>query len=255
MREASRCPCSAASELRHPGLQHRPALPGQREPTGEGRQSRSVIPDPSWTHGTAVPPAEPVRYQRCIPVPNASHSGPAHADDDGVPGDHLASMTIPGDFAPGESTPADLITVAPAPHQPEYRDTLLDRHQQRSQENNILSSQRDQNPKWKIPLPSKGWDDRQPKSQVKNQTNSWANPPSAPIQMAILGSPPFIRDRRGRRPRPARRQPQRPQNGRSRNPRHRQHWPSDRKASIGTTVYTATTGGSTQKRATDTASR
>ena len=36
-----------------------------------------------------------------------------HADDDGVPGDHLASMIMPGDFAPGESTPADLITVAP----------------------------------------------------------------------------------------------------------------------------------------------
>ena len=36
-----------------------------------------------------------------------------HADDDGVPGDHLASMIMPGDFAPGESTPAALITVAP----------------------------------------------------------------------------------------------------------------------------------------------
>ena len=36
-----------------------------------------------------------------------------HADDDGVPGDHLASMIMPGDFAPGELTPADLITVAP----------------------------------------------------------------------------------------------------------------------------------------------
>ena len=36
-----------------------------------------------------------------------------HADDNGAPGDHLASMTMPGDFAPGESTKADLITVAP----------------------------------------------------------------------------------------------------------------------------------------------
>ena len=36
-----------------------------------------------------------------------------HADDDGTPGDHLASMIMPGDFAPGELTPADLITVAP----------------------------------------------------------------------------------------------------------------------------------------------
>ena len=36
-----------------------------------------------------------------------------HTDDDGAPGNHLASMIMPGDFAPGELTPADLITVAP----------------------------------------------------------------------------------------------------------------------------------------------
>ena len=41
------------------------------------RQTRSVIHDTSWTPGTAVPPAQSP-YQRCIPVPNASHSRPAH---------------------------------------------------------------------------------------------------------------------------------------------------------------------------------
>ena len=41
-----------------------------------------------------------------------------HADDNGAPGDHLASFTTPGDFAPGSTVKADFIAVAP-------RDTLL----------------------------------------------------------------------------------------------------------------------------------
>ena len=55
-----------------------------------------------------------------------------HTDDDGAPGDHLASMIMPGDFAPGELTPADLHHGGSQAHQPEPRDTLLDRHQQRT---------------------------------------------------------------------------------------------------------------------------
>ena len=41
-----------------------------------------------------------------------------HADHNGTPGSHLASLTTPGDFAPGLSVKADFIAVAP-------RDTLL----------------------------------------------------------------------------------------------------------------------------------
>ena len=36
-----------------------------------------------------------------------------HADDNGVPGDHLASMTMPGNFAPGDTVVADLTVSAP----------------------------------------------------------------------------------------------------------------------------------------------
>ena len=50
---------------------------------------------------------------------NASSQHPTHAmidlhaDDNGVPGDHLASMTMPGDFAPGDTVIADLTVSAP----------------------------------------------------------------------------------------------------------------------------------------------
>ena len=36
-----------------------------------------------------------------------------HADHNGTPGSHLASLTTPGDFAPGLSVKADFIAVAP----------------------------------------------------------------------------------------------------------------------------------------------
>ena len=50
---------------------------------------------------------------------NASSQHPTHAmidlhaDDNGVPGDHLASMTMPGNFAPGDTVVADLTVSAP----------------------------------------------------------------------------------------------------------------------------------------------
>ena len=50
---------------------------------------------------------------------NASSQHPTHAmidlhaDDDGAPGDHLASMIMPGDFAPGDTVIADLTVSAP----------------------------------------------------------------------------------------------------------------------------------------------
>ena len=50
---------------------------------------------------------------------NASSQHPTHAmidlhaDDNGVPGDHLASMIMPGDFAPGDTVIADLTVSAP----------------------------------------------------------------------------------------------------------------------------------------------
>ena len=112
-----------------------------------------------------------------------------HADNNGAPGDHLASMTMPGDFAPGESTPADLITVAP-------RHTNLNSG---TRYWIVISNEQEFNPlfvsvtraKVEDPTSLHGW-------QIDNQKaragpdNSWLLV-AAPIQMAILGSPPFIR--------------------------------------------------------------
>ena len=112
-----------------------------------------------------------------------------HADNNGAPGDHLASMTMPGDFAPGESTPADLITVAP-------RHTNLNSG---TRYWIVISNEQEFNPlfvsvtraKVEDPTSLHGW-------QIDNQKaragpdNSWLLV-AAPIQMAILGSAPFIR--------------------------------------------------------------
>ena len=132
-----------------------------------------------------------------------------HADNNGAPGDHLASMTMPGDFAPGESTPADLITVAP-------RHTNLNSG---TRYWIVISNEQEFNPlfvsvtraKVEDPTSLHGW-------QIDNQKaragpdNSWLLV-AAPIQMAILGSPPFIRTDEADGPDLPRRRSQRPPDG------------------------------------------
>ena len=146
-----------------------------------------------------------------------------HTDDDGAPGDHLASMIMPGDFAPGELTPADLITVAPRHTNlnPGTRYWIVITNEQ---EFNVLRISVTRS-KAQDPTSLDGWEVDNQKARAQSD-NSWRLL-AAPIQMAILGSAPVHQDRRVRRPRPAGRRVQRPQNGRSRNPRHRQHWSPD----------------------------
>ena len=124
-----------------------------------------------------------------------------HTDNDGSPGDHLASMIMPGDFAPGELTPADLITVAPRhtnlnpgtrywiviSNEQEFNALRISVTRSKAQDSTSLD----------------GWEIDNQKARAQPD-NSWGIL-AAPIQMAILGSRPVHQDRRGRRPRPARR--------------------------------------------------
>ena len=112
-----------------------------------------------------------------------------HTDNDGAPGDHLASMIMPGDFAPGEFTPADLITVAPRhtnlnpgtrywiviSNEQEFNALRISVTRSKAQDSTSLD----------------GWEIDNQKARARPD-NSWALL-AAPIQMAILGSPPFIR--------------------------------------------------------------
>ena len=112
-----------------------------------------------------------------------------HADDDGAPGDHLASMIMPGDFAPGESTPADLITVAPGHTNlnPGTRYWIVITNEQ--DDNLLYISVTESNAQDSTSLD--GW-------QIDNQRarsrpdKSWAIL-RGPLQMEVLGSAPFIR--------------------------------------------------------------
>ena len=112
-----------------------------------------------------------------------------HADDDGAPGDHLASMIMPGDFAPGELTPADLITVAPRHTNlnPGTRYWIVITNEQ---EFNALSISVTGS-KAQDSTSLDGWEIDNQKARARPD-NSWGLL-AAPIQMAILGSPPFIR--------------------------------------------------------------
>ena len=112
-----------------------------------------------------------------------------HTDNDGAPGDHLASMIMPGDFAPGEFTPANLITVAPRhtnlnpgtrywiviSNEQEFNALRISVTRSKAQDSTSLD----------------GWEIDNQKARAR-QDNSWGLI-AAPIQMAILGSPPFIR--------------------------------------------------------------
>ena len=125
---------------------------------------------------------------------NASSQHPTHAmidlhaDDNGVPGDHLASMTMPGDFAPGDTVIADLTVSAP-------KNTNLNpgtRHWF------VFSNGQLNNPLYLRVTESKaqdstslnGWTigDRRAKKEADQPWSSVA----FPIQMELLGTP-FIR--------------------------------------------------------------
>ena len=112
-----------------------------------------------------------------------------HADDDGAPGDHLASMIMPGDFAPGELTPADLITVAPRhtnlnpgtrywiviTNEQEFNTLRISVTGSKAQDSTSLD----------------GWEIDNQKARARPD-NSWAIL-RGPLQMEVLGSAPFIR--------------------------------------------------------------
>ena len=112
-----------------------------------------------------------------------------HADDDGTPGDHLVSMSIPGDFAPGEFTPADLITVAPRHTNlnPGTRYWIVISNEQEFNALRISATRS----KAEDPTSLDGWEIDNQRSGLRPD-NSWALS-ATPIQMAILGLPPFIR--------------------------------------------------------------
>ena len=112
-----------------------------------------------------------------------------HADDDGAPGDHLASMILPGDFAPGELTTADLITVAP-PHtnlNPETRYWIVISNEP---QNNVLRISLTES-KAEDSTSLNGWtiSDRRAR---KEPDQPWSDV-AYPIQMEVLGSAPFFR--------------------------------------------------------------
>ena len=125
---------------------------------------------------------------------NASSQHPTHAmidlhaDDNGVPGDHLASMTMPGNFAPGDTVVADLTVSAP-------KKTNLNTG---TRYWFVFSNEQLNNPLYLRVTESKaqdstslnGWTigDRRAKKEPDQPWSSVA----FPIQMAILGTP-FIR--------------------------------------------------------------
>ena len=111
-----------------------------------------------------------------------------HADHNGTPGSHLASLTTPGDFAPGLSVKADFIAVAP-------RGTLLntDTHYWIvfRNEQNLAYFDIQTTPFKTEDLPSlDGWTIGDRKVS-KSPNQPWRENPH-PIKMELLGTP-FIR--------------------------------------------------------------
>ena len=157
------------------------------EPTGSDVKAAQSFLTPPGPMGQQYP-LRTIRFNAASQYPTRA-TVDLHADDDGVPGDHLASMTIPGDFAPGESTPADLITVAP-------RHTNLNTGTRywivisNKPQNNILRVSATES-QVEDPTSLEGWEIDNQRARSRPD-NSWAIL-RGPIQMAILGSPPFIR--------------------------------------------------------------
>ena len=126
---------------------------------------------------------------------NASSQHPTHAmidlhaDDNGVPGDHLASMTMPGNFAPGDTVVADLTVSAP-------KNTNLNPG---TRYWFVFNNEQLNNPLYLRVTESKaqdstslnGWTigDRRAKKEADQPWSSVA----FPIQIEVLGSAPFFR--------------------------------------------------------------
>ena len=112
-----------------------------------------------------------------------------HADDNGAPGNHLASMIMPGDFAPGDTVVAELTASAP-------RNTNLNPG---TRYWFVFSNEQESNPLYLNVTESKaedstsldGWTIGDRRAQ-KAQNQPWSDV-AFPIQMEVLGSPPFIR--------------------------------------------------------------
>ena len=159
---------------------------------------------------------------------NASSQHPTHAtidlhaDDNGVPGDHLASMTMPGNFAPGDTVVADLTVSAP-------KNTNLNTG---TRYWFVFSNEQLNNPLYLRVTESKaqdstslnGWTigDRRAKKEPDQPWSSVA----FPIQMELLGTP-FIRTNEADGPDLPGAGHNAHKTGAVVNTRHRQHWPSD----------------------------
>ena len=81
------------------------------EPTGEGgKAAQSFLTPPG-------PLGQQYRLHRVRINAGSAYPTQAtidlHADNNGIPGDHLVSMSIPGDFAPGEFNHVHLTAIAP----------------------------------------------------------------------------------------------------------------------------------------------
>ena len=108
--KASRCPCSATP--------HYDTLVSNIDQTFLGAEPTG--PDVKAAQSFLTPPG-PLGQQYRLNAArfNASSQHPTHAmidlhaDDDGAPGNHLASMIMPGDFAPGDTVIADLTVWLP----------------------------------------------------------------------------------------------------------------------------------------------
>ena len=157
------------------------------EPTGEGgKAAQSFLTPPG-------PLGQQYRLHRVRINAGSSYPTQAtidlHADNNGTPGDHLVSMIMPGDFAPGDFNHVHLTAIAP-------RGTLLNPGTRywivitNDQTSNLLrvgiTASKAQDPAsldfWTI-------DDFRAR---KESTEYWGTIRDT-IQMELLGSPPFIR--------------------------------------------------------------
>ena len=158
-----------------------------RQPVGPGDKAAQSFRTPPGPLGQQYP-LHRVHINAASQYPTQA-TVDLHTDNDGAPGDHLASMIMPGDFAPGEFTTADLITVAPANTNlnPGTRYWIVISNEQEFNALRISVTRS----KAQDPTSLNGWEIDNQKARTRPD-NSWALL-AAPIQMAILGSPPFIR--------------------------------------------------------------
>ena len=158
-----------------------------RQPVGPGDKAAQSFRTPPGPLGQQYP-LHRVHINAASQYPTQA-TVDLHTDNDGSPGDHLASMIMPGDFAPGDFVPADLVTVAPRHTNlnPGTRYWIVISNEQEFNALRISVTRS----KVEDPTSLNGWEIDNQKARTRPD-NSWALL-AAPIQMAILGSPPFIR--------------------------------------------------------------